>query len=75
MAWQRVLTTQEIMGILEEDDDVFQHADHIDAVYIPPTVDNFTDVEDADDDAMGGYDNMQFGLFSHNLSILSSMER
>ncbi|CAH0713964.1 unnamed protein product, partial [Brenthis ino] len=56
MAWQRALSSQEILSILEEEKDL-EDANQIDAVYIPPTVDNLTDEEDLDDDALGDYEN------------------
>ncbi|CAH0723619.1 unnamed protein product, partial [Brenthis ino] len=56
MAWQRVLSSQEILSILEEEKDL-EDANQIDAVYMMPTVDNLTDEEDLDDDALGDYDN------------------
>ncbi|XP_050340901.1 uncharacterized protein LOC126767429, partial [Bactrocera neohumeralis] len=57
MAWQRLLSSQEILSTLEEEEDL-QDATQIDAVYIPPTVDNLTDEEGLDDDALGDFDNI-----------------
>ncbi|KAK9875266.1 hypothetical protein WA026_007657 [Henosepilachna vigintioctopunctata] len=57
MSWKQALSSQEIMSILEEEEDL-EDANQIDAVYIPPTVDNLTDEEGLDDDVLGDYDNI-----------------
>nr|CAH7734201.1 unnamed protein product [Callosobruchus chinensis] len=50
MSWEdrRPLSTAELLAIIEEDEDL-QLADSMDAVYIPPPVDELTDEEDIDD--------------------------
>lgn len=53
---KKALSSQEIMGLLEEEEDL-QNANQIDAVYIPPPVDSLTDEEDLDDDMLSGFDN------------------
>lgn len=51
MSWKNIrpLSTSELLAILNEDEDLFQ-TDTIDAVYIPPPVDEVTDEEEIDDD-------------------------
>lgn len=51
MSWknERPLSTAELLAILEEDVDLLQ-TDTVDAVYIPPPVDEVTDEEELDDD-------------------------
>jgi len=51
MSWKnkRPLSTAELLAILEEDEDLFQ-TDAVDAVYIPPPIDEVTDEEELDDD-------------------------
>ena len=54
MSWknERPLSTAELLAILEEDEDLFQTdaVDAVDAVYIPPPVDEVADEEKLDDD-------------------------
>ena len=47
--YKKCLTTEELLDILENDVNL-QIADNIDAVYIPPSVDELTDEEVIDDD-------------------------
>lgn len=49
MSWQKPLSTAELLAILNEDEDLLQ-SDTVDAVYIPPPVDEVTDEEELDDD-------------------------
>lgn len=49
--YKRPLSTAELISVLEEDDDLIT-ANMIDAVYIPPTVDEMTDEENIDDDLL-----------------------
>jgi hypothetical protein len=48
---KRPLSTAELLALLDEDDDL-ANAGQIDAVYIPPNVDEITDEEDIDDDLL-----------------------
>lgn len=51
MSWEnkRPLSTAELLAALEEDEDLLE-SDTIDAVYIPPSVDELTDEEEISDD-------------------------
>lgn len=53
MSWEnkRPLSTAELLALLDEDEELSQ-ADNIDAVIIPPDVDEVTDEEDIDDEVL-----------------------
>lgn len=50
--YKRPLSIAELQALLEEDDDDLLNADSIDAVYIPPEVDEITDEEDINDELL-----------------------
>ncbi|XP_022175761.1 piggyBac transposable element-derived protein 3-like [Myzus persicae] len=77
MSWknERPLSTAELLAILEEDEDLFQ-TDSVDAVYIPPPVDEVTDEEELDDDLRENVINLPdvAGTYEIHASLPNSSE-
>lgn len=72
MSWknEKPLSTAELLAILDEDEELLQ-SEIVDAVYIPPIVDEITDEEDFDDDIRENVINLPDVAGTYEIHVIS----
>jgi len=72
MSWknEKPLSTAELLAILDEDEELLQ-SEIVDAVYIPPIVDEITDEEDFDDDIRENVINLPDVTGTYEIHVIS----